>query len=265
MRGPVTDVLARGRVAATIDPGRGARLTSLTINGLELLAHAENPATDPTIADGCFAMVPWAGRVRDGLLRVDGGVHQLPVTDGPNALHGLGHRRTWSRVDEGRYQVDIGDPWPSSGTAELVYTLLDDGLRIDLSWTDGTDLPCSIGLHPWFHRRLDRGDDAVLRLDAEAMVERGADALPTGALVEPTAGPWDDCFRVGSDPVLTWPGALELTLAADTAWWVVYDQPAGTICVEPQTAPPDAFDHPGLRPPGEWARSIRLELRGRPL
>jgi len=261
----VTDVLRNDRVQASIDPTRGARLTGLVVDGLELLAHAEDPTVDPAIADGCFPMVPWAGRVRGGRLATPDGVRQLPVSDDGNALHGLGHIESWDVVADGAYRLALGPPWPTSGTAELTYRLLDDGLRIDLSWDDATDSPCSIGLHPWFSRRLTSGGDAVLSLDAEAMVERGDDGLPTGRLVPATAGPWDDCFRVGSSPVLTWPGALELTLTSSSPWWVVYSEPASTICVEPQTVPPDAFDHPSLQPEGGWPHSIWFELRARPL
>ncbi|MET0951688.1 MAG: hypothetical protein ABWX57_00270 [Aeromicrobium sp.] len=257
----MTHVLQNDRVRAALDPSRGARLTSLVIDGLELLAHAEDPTVDPDIADGCFPMVPWAGRVRDGRLATADGIAQLPVSADGNALHGLGHVSAWESVGEGSYQITVGEPWPTTGTATLTYRLLDDGLRIELTWDDGTDSPCSIGMHPWFARRLRVGDEAQLTLDADVMVERGDDGLPTGRLVPPTGGPWDDCFRAGGPATLTWPGALALTLTSSSPWWVVYSEPAGTICVEPQSAPPDAFDHPGLQPDGPWPHHLWCELR----
>lgn len=260
---PVTDVLHNDRVRAVIDPTRGARLTSLVIDGHDVLARASDPDIDPAIADGCFPMVPWAGRVRDGRLALGGNVYQLPQTDGDHALHGLGHVAPWERVGEGTYELSIGAPWPTEGVATLTYQLLDDGIRIELSWDDDTEAPCSIGLHPWFRRRLDSGEELVTSLQPDVMVERGADGLPTGRLVEPTPGPWDDCFRLTSTPVLTWPGALELTVTSSAPWWVVYDEPADTFCVEPQTAPPDAFGHPGLQPEGAWPHGVWLELAAR--
>jgi len=144
--------------------------------------------------------------------------------------------------------------------ATLQYELLPGGIRTTLSWDDGTDAPCSIGLHPWFRRRLDVGGDVDLTFTPKAMIERGADALPTGRLVAPTPGPWDDCFTVSGSPMLNWPGALEVTLSSSTPWWVVYDIPADTVCVEPQSAPPDAFDHPTLQPDGLWPRSLWFEV-----
>jgi len=261
----VTDVLRNDRVHAVIDPARGARLTSLVIDGHEVLGRASSPDIDPVIADGCFPMVPWAGRVRDGRLELDGRTYQLPPTDGDHALHGLGHVAAWERVTEGAYELAIGAPWPTVGIATLTYELLDDGIRIELSWDDDTEAACSIGLHPWFRRHLGSGGELVASLQLQTMVERGADGLPTGRLVDPAVGPWDDCFRLGAAPVLTWPGALELRLESSAGWWVVYDEPAETVCVEPQTAPPDAFGHPTLQPDGPWPHGVWLEVRGRSL
>ena len=76
---------------------------------------------------------------------------------------------------------------PPRASPSCSYELLADGLRTTLSWDDGTDLPCSLGLHPWFRRRLDVGGDVVLTFDPDVMVERGADALPTGRLIDADA------------------------------------------------------------------------------
>jgi aldose 1-epimerase len=249
----VTHILENRRVRAVVDPQRGARLDSLAVDGHELLADG-----------GCFPMVPWAGRIRDGKLRHDGRVTQLPLSKDGNAIHGLGRTLPWVHLGNGTFSRTLGAPWPTEGTAELRYIVLDDGLRIELSWDDGTTQPCSLGLHPWFRRRLTTGADVELRLDPEVMVERGPDALPTGRLLDPRTGPWDDCFRLVSPPVLHWPGAVTLILSSSSPWWVVYDEPAGTVCVEPQTVPPDAFDHPALQPAGPWPRQIWFELRATP-
>jgi len=243
-------VLENARVRAIVDPKRGALLASLTIDGHEVLTE-----------DGSFVMVPWAGRIRDGLFAVDGVTHQLPVGDDGNAIHGLGRDAAWDAVDANTFQCEIGAPWPTKGVARLHYEMLPDGLRTTLTWEDGTDLPCSIGLHPSFRRRLDTGGELVLTLLADQMVERGDDLLPTGRLVPPQPPPWDDCFRVTGSPVLTWPGALAVTLSSSTAWWVVYDKPADAICVEPQSAPPDAFAHGALRPDKPWPRTLWFEIR----
>ena len=245
----MTHVLHNDRVRAVIDPLRGARLISLRIDGHEVLAE-----------DGSFPMVPWAGRIGEGKFKVDGVTHDLPLDADGNAIHGLGRNVEWVMTGADTFQRALGAPWPTEGTAELHYELFDDGLRSTLSWDDGTDVPCSLGLHPWFRRRLGSGRDVVLAFDPEVMVERGG-RLPTGKLIAPRPGPWDDCFRASSSPVLTWPGELAVSLSSSSPWWVVYDEPADTVCVEPQTAPPDAFAHPALQPDGPWPRTLSFEVR----
>ena len=59
----------------------------------------------------------------------------------------------------------------------------------------------------------------------------------------PTPRPWDDAFtEVVLPPRLTWPGVLTLDLRTTAPFWVVFDERDDAICVEPQTAPPDAFN-----------------------
>jgi hypothetical protein len=75
------------------------------------------------------------------------------------------------------------------------------------------------------------------------MYVRGSDGLPTGAVRPPTPRPWDDAFTdVVLPPRLTWSGVLALDLRSTAPFWVVFDERDDAICVEPQTAPPDAFN-----------------------
>jgi aldose 1-epimerase len=67
------------------------------------------------------------------------------------------------------------------------------------------------------------------------------DGLPTGAVVPVGEGPYDDCFVDVVWPVtLRWPGALTLCVDSDAGYVVVFDEKDAAVCVEPQTAPPDA-------------------------
>ena len=70
---------------------------------------------------------------------------------------------------------------------------------------------------------------------------RPAPARAVGRLLHRSAPP----------PVLRWPGFLELTIESDCPDWVVYTVPADALCVEPQTAPPDALNgDPTIVEPG---------------
>jgi aldose 1-epimerase len=74
------------------------------------------------------------------------------------------------------------------------------------------------------------------------MYERAPDGIPSGRLVPPPPGAWDDCFTgVHEPPRLTFGGGPTVVLTSSCDHWVVYDQPDHAVCVEPQSGPPDGF------------------------
>jgi aldose 1-epimerase len=232
--------LAAGDARIRIDPSTGGRVTSIEVGGLELLVAR----TEESMAWGPYPMAPWAGRVRYGRFSFEGVVHQLPVTLGPHAIHGTSYLRAWQHDGEGRLSVDLGPDWPFAGRAVQEIAIDEEGvdLRLEVHAQRGR-FPASIGWHPWFRRSLERGAPAELAFRAGRMHERDEEQIPTGALVDPPAGPWDDCFtEVERSPKITWPGALELSLSSDVDCWVVYDEPVHALCIEPLTAPPDALN-----------------------
>jgi aldose 1-epimerase len=53
--------------------------------------------------------------------------------------------------------------------------------------------------------------------------------------------PWDDAFTgVKANAILRWGEAAQIEISSGAPWWVVYTEDPLGICVEPQTAPPDA-------------------------
>src|SRR6478752_7041814 len=54
--------IASGRVGVTWDPEDGARITSLRLDGHEVLAEVDMPHTPTFWTHGLFAMAPYAGR-----------------------------------------------------------------------------------------------------------------------------------------------------------------------------------------------------------
>lgn len=102
-----------------------------------------------------------------------------------------------------------------------------------------------IGWHPWFRK------PSSVTFHPDAMYERDEIGLPTGRLVDPSPGPWDDCF-INTSPVTlhyddapidtVQPPVTTLTLSSDCDHWVIYDEPPHGTCVEPQSGPPDAFN-----------------------
>ena len=240
----MTDVitLRAGDAALAIDPSAGGRLSSLVIDDHEVLV---TEGVGP-IEWGCYPMVPFAGRIRDGQFSFRGREHQLERNLPPNAIHGTVFDRAWDvtarTADRVELAVDLGPGWPFRGRVTQTVELRSDGLDAALTLTAEEPMPAWLGWHPWFTREID-GVSAELTFSAERMYARGPDGLPTGELVEPTAGPWDDAFVGVAQPArLKWPGMLTLEIQSSAAVWVIYDERPDKLCIEPQTAPPDAVN-----------------------
>ena len=91
--------LRAGHAEADLDPAAGGRIARLRVDGLDLiLTEGFGP-----LAWGCYPMVPWAGRLRDGTLRWRGGEWHFPTDlTPPHAIHGTLLERPWSVVAGGR-------------------------------------------------------------------------------------------------------------------------------------------------------------------
>ena len=73
------------------------------------------------------------------------------------------------------------------------------------------------------------------------MLLRGEDGIPTGQFVDIAPQPWDDAFfGVTKSPIVRWGNSAQLEITSAVPWWVVYSEDPLAICVEPQTAPPNA-------------------------
>lgn len=235
-----------------VDLAAGGRLASLVVAGHELL----KTAGDGPYGWGSFVMAPYAGRVRDGTFTFAGRQYVLPRLDPPHAIHGTVFLRRWTRLSADTISAELGPDWPFRGRVFQTFELAPDSLRCLMRLEADEPMPASIGWHPWFRRKLDGvpgGHDLSLELHAGAMYRRDAAGIATRELVPPPAGPWDDCFTdLRTPPTLRWPGVLELAIESDCPAWVVFTVPTDALCVEPQTAPPNALDvDPTIVVPGQ--------------
>ena len=252
--------LAAGDAVLTVSPGNGGRLAGLSVAGLELLG-----AGAPHLFGwGCFAMAPYAGRVRHGRLHREGRTHQLPVVFQGHAIHGVTVDRPWEVLDidrsdaSARLRCRFDGRWPWLGHAVQTVRLTGDRLDLTLEvHADDVPMPAWSGFHPWFARRLLARDGTPVgrpvRMDVPAtgLLRPDGEGLPTEDVVPVGDGPWDATFAgVRWPATLTWDDALRLTVSADTTWAVVFDERPEAVCVEPQTAPPNAADltGPGAAP-----------------
>ena len=225
-----------------VAPLDGGRITGLEVAGVELLGGVGSGV----IEHGSFLMAPWAGRIRDGVLRAAGVVHALPtVRTHPHAGHGLVMDLPWDVVEVSGTYLRIERPldsrWPFPGLVVQEFQLAEDHLEQRAQvHAAGEPFPATVGWHPWFRRVLSSGAVAQLAFESAGMLVRDAAGIPGGELVAVPPGPWDDCFVGIRWPMtITWPGAVTLQISADTEFCVVYDERAEAFCVEPQSGPPD--------------------------
>ncbi len=244
--------LRTDRATAVLDPGAGGRIAALRVDGRELLVTA---GWGP-LSWGAYPMVPWAGRLRDGLLRWHGETYRLPADLlPPHAIHGTLVERAWQvtagTATSATLAAPLDGPWPFGGRAVHRVTIEPGALRAELEVHAGDrPFPAVVGWHPWFPRHLRSADGTFhgapveVELPAGGMLARGPDGLPDGTIVRPIpAGPWDDCFvELAAMPAVCWPGALRVTIESDAPCWVVYTERDEGVCVEPQTGPPDGLN-----------------------
>ena len=227
------------QISIAIDLDQGARLASLQWRDMEFVL----PFRGQDYSWGWFAMAPFAGRIRDGIIKDKGGKkHQLPNNfDPPHALIGYGATSSWEDIGGGAQYLELPPPFDGASVTQR-YEILDNAIRWSLDYKDGDcDLPVTLGFHPWFARDIGKGDNAEIIFNAKKMFKRGEDNLPTGELITPTPPPFDDTFiEIIGTPEIVWPGAARMSMAFDSPYFMLYSKDDEGICFEPVTAPPDA-------------------------
>jgi aldose 1-epimerase len=221
-----------------IDLRMGARANSWQVTGHEILTSI---GADP-IQGGMYPMAPWAGRLTEN--RFAG--HVMAVNDEPWALHGIFLTKPFAI---------IGEPTNTHVQVTASARIADVLMRCEIEWEllgpqvrtsitihvpDG-HVAILLGWHPWF-RRVVNGREATWHLSDAAMIPRGADYLPSDRRISraDVDGPFDDVFHVpDSRAYIEW-GPVALDISNSDPWFVVYDELAEAVCIEPQTGPPNA-------------------------
>jgi aldose 1-epimerase len=277
-------ILAAGPNRVVIDPARGGRIASWTLNDRELLLGPPDDI-DTSIRWGCFLMAPWPGRLANARFDWEGRMIQLARTHGRHAIHGLTWNRPWhvdqATTSSATLSIELPrDEWPLGGRVRQQVSVSPAGVRLEAKVEAGRErMPAALGWHPWFLRR----GDPRLRVDArryqvtDGMVPTGALA-PVEGRTDLRAGPplgrrrLDLAYLEATSPaVVTWPDLeLEIAFEPSPAPVVVYT-PRDVFCVEPLTAPPNALALPAvaraaagvavLREGGHLTASITLSCR----
>lgn len=237
-----------GRTTVAVDNDCGARLAALTIDGFDIIV----PDGPDVFSWGCYPMAPYAGRVRDAVVVIDGSPYPLAPSAPPHAIHGTVLAVPWTVLEHQDSRAllvtDLDLPWPVEGTVRHDISLDNDGLTMRLDITAHDDMPCTIGWHPWFVRPESYTVPfrTLWRRDAHGIATR--DAI-THDPDTPAFGTYDDCLSdLVSSPELSYRArGLTITLDSDCSHWVVYDQPEHAMCLEPQSGPPNQINDDPVR------------------
>jgi aldose 1-epimerase len=228
--------------------------------------------SDDRYTVACFPLVPWSNRITGGGFEQGGVFYPLhPNRAGePYPIHGDGWLQAWQVAERAEDRIKLtleshnfdGDPYRYRSTE--TFTLLQNGLQIDLTVTHLGDkpLPYGLGLHPYFMRN----HQTLFQAKAEGAFLSGSDPIPTSHTTTlpatwdynrpaPLEGPLvDNCFT-GWDgkAVIRYPDhGISLTMVMpDCNGYSLMFRPPGLdyFCFEPITHPIDAFhmeSQPGL-------------------
>ena len=252
-----------GGAVLDLAPRIGGGIAGLAIAGRDILRRAEPGALVARSPLGLaeFPMAPWVNRVANGRFTAFG--EQVHVASDPGSdplgLHGLAWRLPWSIVEQRTDMTSLrldwpgGPRWPYPFEMTRRFVLSPDRLAIDavLRNLGRRPMPAALGFHPYFP-----SSSAMLQATVAgawttspegipAIWSRGPDAERLTAGVAVSDLDLDHCFTGWSGrAVLAWPThqiAIETEPAA--RFLQVYAPPGGAyVCVEPQTAMPDALN-----------------------
>lgn len=236
----------------------------------------------PPTRSGIPILFPFAGRLRGLQYTWRGRQYDLSgcaYQDGQgNAIHGFVLNRPWRVLSSGKQQltaefqgsVDAPESllgWPADYRITATYEVRGHqlSLHLELANPGQDDLPLSLGLHPYFALPLagPRADACRIRVPADRHWQAEG-MLPTGTTClservgEMSAGrpfsqmQYDDVFQLApangprqQAEIIDPAGKCRLVIEFDSAFphCVVFNPPQReTVCVEPYSALPNAFE-----------------------
>ena len=248
-----------GTMTALVYPEFGGRIGSLIVGGQEIFIT--DSSTDDPLSWGCFPMVPYAGRVRDAILKFADEQFPLRKNMPPHSIHGTVFDRPWNVIENSSsvavLEIDLGGEWPFAATVQHHIQLTDTRLEMQLTANALNATPIQVGWHPWFVK------PHATSLHFDAMLQRDSAGITTTQRAPQPATPVDDCFVNPEEPLTITIENLRLTLYSDCSHWVIYNIPLNATCVEPQSGPPNGVnDGPfELAPNTSMTREFTIEVQ----
>lgn len=246
-------------INALVYPECGGRVGSLSYGGHQLFISAEQNS-DP-LSWGCYPMVPYAGRVRDGILKFGNEKFALRKNMPPHSIHGTVFDQEWKVVastpSTALLETELSPEWPFGGNVQHHIEVTNNGITLRLTVNAVQSMPVQVGWHPWFVQP----DDTDLRF--AAMLQRDNFGITTQQKVPQPKIAVDDCFVEPEKPLTITLGTVQATLSSDCSHWVLYDMPAHATCIEPQSGPPNGVnDEPFVLPANSTlTREFTIDLQ----
>ncbi len=174
--------------------GSVARFDRLAEGARQSLFRGTDCDNASPLEGGCFPLVPFCNRIRDGRFNCNGRIVKLAPNMPPDVspLHGQGWLAPWQLVSSSSDQAELrfihpADEWPWSYDARQHFALDPDGLSISLTCRNLSQepMPCGLGLHPYYPC----DGDTRLATQVECAWTVDADVLPVDIM--PASGRYD--------------------------------------------------------------------------
>ena len=205
----------------------GAAILSLKLDGRELAVSFDEEEKYEKSGAYLGAVVGrYANRISGAAFEIGGERYRLCANEGGNTLHGGAdgapwHKRVWhgERIDGDAVRFSLTSPdgdngFPGELRASVVYTLMEDRVRMDFRGVSDRDTWFAPTSHVYFSLGLSNIHDAVMQINSPAHLEMGEGLIPTGRLAANTgefdfssprriARDYDDCFAISSEHACT--------------------------------------------------------------
>lgn len=244
-----------------VQPGAGGRVVSLKYKGQDVLQPDARPDDMKLLDAGCFPLVPFSNRIRDGKFVHESHPYTLESNwDGDqHAIHGEGWTSPWSITHQDDRSIRLWMSgkgwWPWAYECSQVIRVKPNGILLSLHVTnlDTEAMPAGLGFHPYFPCHADTQLQFAASGIVPPMSEQPADIFPItperdfSGLRGVHTRNLDHCYAGWNGiAIIRQPStSLEITLRTShkTAAAVVYVSPdAPFFCFEPVTHLSGAFE-----------------------
>ncbi len=183
---------------AKINLSRGANLISLTNSeyGADILRSPDYSNFDNPYLYGMPMLFP-INRISKGEFEFQGRYYRFPVNEPETGchIHGFLHDREFTLEEEREDYIRCSletketEDFPHNMRVVAEYTLSDGGIKqkITVYNLSSFDMPCFLGFHTTFNVPFIKdssGNNVTVKCGVKEFIERGADFLPTGKILE---------------------------------------------------------------------------------